>query len=68
MKDFLKIGKDLQIKEIKEVPEEEEMVDIAENMAEKPHHDLITEALWHKVDISIFQWHKNVNFCNIFVG
>ena len=24
--------------------------------------------LWHKVDISIFQRQKNVNFCNIFVG
>ena len=45
MKDFLKIGKDLQIKEIKEVPEEEKMVDIdiGENMAENPHHDVISE-------------------------
>ena len=24
--------------------------------------------LRHKVDISIFQWQENVNFCNIFVG
>ena len=43
MKDFLKTGKDLQIKEIKEVPEEEEMVDIGENVAEKPNHDVISE-------------------------
>ena len=43
MKDFLKTGKDLQIKEIKEVPEEEEMADNGENMAEKPHHDVISE-------------------------
>ena len=42
-KDFLKIGKDYKSKKFKEVPEEEEMVDIAENMAEKPHHDLISE-------------------------
>merc|ERR1711983_397233 len=31
MKDFLKIGKDLQIKEIKEVPEEDEMADYGKN-------------------------------------
>ena len=43
MKDFLKTGKDLQIKEIKEVPEEEEMVDIGENVAEKPNDDVISE-------------------------
>ena len=43
MKDFLKTGKDLQIKEIKEMPEEEEMVDIGENVAEKPHHNVISE-------------------------
>ena len=44
MKDFLKIGKDLQIKEIKEMPEEkEEMVDIGENMVDQPHHDVISE-------------------------
>ena len=44
MKDFLKIGKDLQIKEIKEMPEEkEEMVDIGENMPETPHQDLISD-------------------------
>ena len=43
MKDFLKIGKDLQIKEIKDEPEEEEMVDIGENVTEKPHHDVISE-------------------------
>ena len=43
MKDFIKIGKDLQIKEIKEVPEEDEMVDTGENMPEKPHNDVISE-------------------------
>ena len=43
IKDFLKTGKDLQIKEIKEMPEEEEMVDIGENVAEKPHHNVISE-------------------------
>ena len=43
MKDFLKVGKDLKIKEIKEVPEEDEMVDTEENMAENPHHDGISE-------------------------
>ena len=40
MKEFLKIGKDLQIID---VPEEEEMVDIGENMAEKPQHDVILD-------------------------
>ena len=29
---------------------------------------LMEEALWHKVDISIFQWQENVHSCNIFVG
>ena len=43
MKEFLKIGRDLQIKEIKELPEEDEMADIRENVAEKPHHDVISE-------------------------
>ena len=43
MKDFLKIGKDLQINQIKEVPEEEEMVDVVKNIADKPNHDLISE-------------------------
>ena len=43
MKYFLKIGKDLQIKEIKEVPEKEEMVDIGDN--EKPHHNVISEEI-----------------------
>ena len=43
MKDFLKIGKDLQIKEIKEVPEEEEIVDNGENIAEAHNHDVISE-------------------------
>ena len=43
MKDFLKIGKDLQIKEIKEVPEDDEMTDNGENMVEKTHQDLISE-------------------------
>ena len=28
----------------------------------------IFEALWHKVDISNFQCHKNVNFHNNFSG
>ena len=43
MKDFLKIGKDLQIKEIKEVPQEEYTVDNGENMPNKKHHDGISE-------------------------
>ena len=44
MKDFLKTGKDLQIKEIKEVPEEEdiEKVEIRENVAVEPHDDMIS--------------------------
>ena len=42
MKDFLKTGKDLQIKEVKEVPEEE-MIDIGENVAEEPYDDSISE-------------------------
>ena len=43
MKEFLNIGKDLQIIEIKEVPEEEELVDNGENIAEKNHHDVISK-------------------------
>ena len=42
IRDFLKIGRDLQIIEIKEVPEEDEMADIRENVAEKPHQDVIS--------------------------
>ena len=43
MKDFLKIGKDLQIKEINEVPKDDEMTYNGENMVEKTHQDLISE-------------------------
>ena len=45
MKDFLKIGKDLQIKEIKEVPEEDEMTDNGDNVVDKTHQDLISEEI-----------------------
>ena len=45
MKDFLRIGKDLQIKEIKEVPEEDGMADNEENLFDKNHEEenLISE-------------------------
>ena len=43
MEDFLKLGRDLKIKEIKELPEDDEMADIRENVAEKPHQDVLSE-------------------------
>ena len=43
MKEFLKIGKELQIKEIKEMPEEDEMADNGEDVVDKTQQDLILE-------------------------
>ena len=43
MKDFLKIGKDLQIKEIKEVPEEDGMANSEEKVVNKPGLDRIAQ-------------------------
>ena len=42
MKEFLKIGKDLQIKEIQEVPEENEMADNGYNKVDQNYQDLIS--------------------------
>ena len=43
MKEFLKIGKDLQIKEIKEMSEEDEMADNRLDVVDKTQQDLILE-------------------------
>ena len=43
MKEFLRIGKDLQIKEIKEVPDEDENKDVEENIEDDTYEDTIQE-------------------------
>ena len=45
MRDFLKTGKDLQIKDIKEVPEEDEVADNGENIVETQQDDISEEVL-----------------------
>ena len=52
MTDFLKIGKELQIKEITEVPEEDDMVDNGEKMTEEPQPDVILEEVLNDVNDS----------------
>ena len=52
MKDLLKIGKDLQIKGIEEVPEEDEMTDVGENMAKKPVPYVKSEKVFRDVNDS----------------
>jgi len=50
MKDFIKIGKELQIKGIEEVPEEDEMRDVGENMAKKPVPYVKSEKVFRDVN------------------
>ena len=41
IKDFLKNGEDLQIKEIENMHEQDEVLDNRENMVQNPQHDVI---------------------------
>ena len=41
IKDFLKNGEDLQIKEIENMHEQDEVLDNEENMVQKPQHHVI---------------------------
>ena len=43
MKEFLKVGKDLQIKEIKEVPDEDDNKVVGENIEYDTHQEIIEE-------------------------
>jgi len=43
MKEFLKVGKDLQIKEIKEVPDEDENKVVGESIEDDTHQEIIEE-------------------------
>ena len=74
MKEFLRVGKDLQIKEIKEVPDEDENKVVGENIEDDTQHEIIKEetysAHWATIgrlpnQILLFCFKKHRQYLNL---